>query len=161
MFSIAIFFLDIAMRKNSIAFRSTNVTFTRSSASLPPLQPFPDRAFSTSGTYSPVKCPCKLTLLIPAFSACFVIFNMCLSTLAHTTAGLTSTSCAKLRLRLFELMLVNAERTDLRIKRRCSQAEPSGSAERSINPATRFPQHSFDLSFSIRSDASRNWRCHH
>lgn len=148
MFSILIFF-DLALHKNSIAVRSTNVTFLRSSASLPPWQPFSDRAFSTSGTYSPVKCPCKLTLLIRAFSACFVIFNMCLSTLAHTTAGLTSTSCAKLRLRLFELMLVNAERADLRIKRSCRQAEPSGSAAWSINPTTRLPQHRFDLSFSI------------
>jgi len=52
-------------------------------------------------------------------------------------------------MRLFELMLVNAERADLRIKRRCRQAEPTGSAAWSINPTTRLPQHRFDLSFSI------------
>ena len=56
-----------------------------------------------------MKCHADLTLISLVFSVCFVIFNMCLSTVAHTTARLTSTSCAKLRLRLFELVLVNAQ----------------------------------------------------
>jgi hypothetical protein len=62
---------------------------------------------------------------------------------------------------LVELILVDTKRADLRIESRCRQAESSGSAPWSINSTTRLPQQCFDLSFSIRSEASRDWRCRH
>ena len=62
---------------------------------------------------------------------------------------------------LFELILLDTKRADLRIESRCRQAEPSRGAPWTINPTTRLPQHRFDLSFSIGSEVRRHRRCRH
>src|SRR6476620_1075304 len=71
------------MRRNSIAGRSTKVTFNRSTVRIFDLLPSWTNAFSTSGTYSLVKWPLRLTLTISEFWACCVIFNICLQLLGR------------------------------------------------------------------------------
>src|SRR2546422_8790798 len=68
-------FLDFAPHKKTIAWRSTKVTFDRSSATFPVSVFSADRAFSSSGTYSPVNCPHKRTLRDLGPSRIVVIFN--------------------------------------------------------------------------------------
>jgi hypothetical protein len=50
---------------------------------------------------------------------------------------------------LLELMFVDSKRAQLRVKGRCRQAQPRGSALWPIDFATCLAQNRFDLSFAI------------
>jgi len=68
-------FRDFAPHKNTIASRSTKVTFDRSSAKVSTAPSSGNRAFFNSGTYSPVNCPHKTTLRDLGLSRTVVIFS--------------------------------------------------------------------------------------
>src|SRR5258705_788656 len=73
-FWIAIF-LERTAQRNTIAARSTRVTPAKSRANFFGFAAVGDNAFSTSGTYSPVKRPQRFTVMNSGFSLSVVILN--------------------------------------------------------------------------------------
>src|SRR6185369_16755226 len=64
-------------------------------------------------------------------------------------------------LALFELMFVNVQGANLRIKGCCGQTQPGGSPTWSVHLAMRLSQHGFNLNLSTRSEDGRDCRWRH
>src|SRR6267142_3530555 len=132
-FSIAMF-LDLAEQRNTIASRSTKVTFARSSATVWPSTPSPARVRSSSGTYSLVNCPQRHTLSDLGSTRTGVIFI--------TAQDLLSDQPCKYRTKTetlsAERMLINLECLDSRFQCRSRNPQARCRTVRTGNTATRF-----------------------